>query len=59
MVFFISRRGDAVPRVADLKVLVIAGFGPIVRDREKAASSTGTSSAFAAKWKVTLRTIAQ
>jgi hypothetical protein len=28
----ISRRGDAMPGTASLKVLFIAGFGPILRD---------------------------
>jgi hypothetical protein len=32
---FISTRGDVMTGTANVKVLFIAGFGPIVRDREE------------------------
>src|SRR5215471_16571546 len=32
---FISTRGDVMAGTANVKVLFIAGFGPIVRDREE------------------------
>jgi hypothetical protein len=32
---FISTRGDIMPGTANVEILFIAGFGPIVRDREE------------------------
>ncbi len=37
---FAARRGDAMPELEKIRILFIAGFGPIVRDAEASANFT-------------------